>query len=424
MHTPRLTRPSLALAALVAAFAGASAASGQVRIIGYLSNFDVPNETEHECNEFEFELEGPHVEDVYHTYHNGNYGAPTITALPGNIGIRIVYDTPHHATAPGAIEHFGVSITPGHPITAQRFNWVIGGLNPPYPPPPPPPPPPPLAMPLIESEVIYLPTGAVLRQTVTNIDPLGRVIWVQRREIIAPREVALEELMPNDPLIQEAVEVDEGPERLLINEPLVIEEDGPRAGDLNSAVIVYDVFSNRRVLVGGEMTDAPGPLITCLLTASVAVGDNCPQQFLPTFTLQPESVTTVLDAAVYLYSDATGLEGYDNVSFQWKHEGVDIPGAHDTFLELDPIRPEDAGAYTVVIMNDCGFVSSQSAFVTINYPPPCPADYDHDGAINSSDFFDFLADFFDSRGNADLDLNLQITSQDFFLFLSHFFSGC
>ncbi len=413
-----------AAAILLAAACLSAPASAQVRIIGYLGNFDVYNETEHECNEFEIELEGPHPEDVYHTYHNPNYGTPTITALPGNIGIRLVYTTPNHATAPHALEHFGVSITAGHPITAQRFNWVIGGLNPPYPPPPPPPPPPPLAMPLIESEVLYLPTGAILRQTVTNVDPLGRVIWVQRREVVAQREVALEELMPEDPLIQGANQVDEGPERLLVNEPLVIDEDGPRAGELNSAVIVYDVFANRRVMVGGEMTDVPGNLITCVLTASITVGDNCPDPFLPMFTMQPQSVTTTLDSAVYLYSDAFGAEGYGDVEFQWKHEGVDIPGAHDTFLEIDPVGPDDAGAYTVVVMNDCGFVSSQSAHVTIEYPPPCPADYDHDGIINSNDFFDFLGDFFDSRGNADLNLDLQITSQDFFEFLAHFFSGC
>lgn len=72
-------------------------------LIGGLGNFDVPNNEGGDCNEFEIELEGPHPEDVYHTYHNPNYGSPTITALPGNIGIRVVYDTPLHATHPGSI---------------------------------------------------------------------------------------------------------------------------------------------------------------------------------------------------------------------------------------------------------------------------------------------------------------------------------
>lgn len=59
-------------------------ALADVIIIGGLGNFDCPNNTGDDCNGFEIELDGPHPEDVYHTYRNGNYGSPTISALPGN----------------------------------------------------------------------------------------------------------------------------------------------------------------------------------------------------------------------------------------------------------------------------------------------------------------------------------------------------
>jgi hypothetical protein len=55
-------------------------------------------------------------------------------------------------------------------------------------------------------------------------------------------------------------------------------------------------------------------------------------------------------------------------------------------------------------------------------PPPCQADWNHDGAANSQDFFDFLAAFF--ALNADFNDDGVTDSQDFFDFLASFFAGC
>ena len=61
-------------------------------------------------------------------------------------------------------------------------------------------------------------------------------------------------------------------------------------------------------------------------------------------------------------------------------------------------------------------------------PPPwppytfCPIDWNHDLALTSSDFFEFLADFF--TGFADVNCDAITNSADFFYFLELFFTDC
>jgi hypothetical protein len=71
--------------------------------------------------------------------------------------------------------------------------------------------------------------------------------------------------------------------------------------------------------------------------------------------------------------------------------------------------------------NADGFAENVRAIQFIA-PPGCAPDWNHDGTVNSQDFFDFLAGFFNS--NADYNGDGVTNSQDFFDFLSGFFAGC
>lgn len=415
-----LSRISLARFALIAPAAmalviAAGRAEAQPTIIGGLGNFDCPNEDEpeDECDGFEIELEGPHQEDVIHTYCNPNYGSPTVSNNASGTGVRIVYANPHYNTPPHMIEHFGVSLRNMGAITAQRFQWHhVNAVQPP-----------PIAVPTLDTQIIDTGNGLVMRQTITNIDTYQRSVWVIRREQQAIGEVTLEELTAGDPLVESSNDLDFDPvllpagASLVFDQPVSVEDGG-----LESDIFSYQIFKNRRVWNGWGMQDVMDVEIGNMMTAALATASNCGDVVLPTFTKQPKSVNTQIggEAELKVAVDADPSSGALN--YQWRHEGVDMPGQDGDTLDFKSVTWEDRGSYTCVVWNDCGRMDSLAA--QINIAPPCVADVTYDGVVDLADFFEFFNCFDATDGCGNIDGQPGVDLGDFFAFLNHFDQGC
>ncbi len=81
---------------------------------------------------------------------------------------------------------------------------------------------------------------------------------------------------------------------------------------------------------------------------------------LPVITQQPQSADVCQGSSVTFSVTATGATGY-----QWRKDGVDIPGATQSSYTISSVTSSDVGNYDCVVSNDCGSVTSNQASLTI-----------------------------------------------------------
>jgi hypothetical protein len=94
----------------------------------------------------------------------------------------------------------------------------------------------------------------------------------------------------------------------------------------------------------------------------------------PTILRQPASRTVPTGTAVTLAVEVGGTAPFE---FQWRKEGVPIPGAAASTLVLPNLRMADAGRYSVVVRNAEGVQLSQEAGLMVY--PAATGDTDADG---------------------------------------------
>ncbi|MDQ6785607.1 MAG: hypothetical protein M3033_02140 [Acidobacteriota bacterium] len=206
-------------------------------MFGSLSNFDVLNDTGEIAHGFEIELDGVTEQQAYYFYTYNRYGQPTVTPFAGGVYVRymsqwdaaaqqftsgtpiatdLTMTTAGHqcvGTLPSGCEHFG-AVTLANP-TRTVYRWLLadpqnpGSLiasNNPVAIPAPvwtvQPPAQVGGAPIVAAEV-------VAPEPPRPEQRAGDAQWVKIYKTELPREVALEELMTDDPVVpQDAAQVE------------------------------------------------------------------------------------------------------------------------------------------------------------------------------------------------------------------------
>ena len=101
---------------------------------------------------------------------------------------------------------------------------------------------------------------------------------------------------------------------------------------------------------------------TLTLTILAGGGGTTP----PGISSQPAS-RTVTNGGTATFSVAASGSG--TLRYQWRTNGVSVPGATNSSLALSPVTTNHAGGYSVVVTNNYGAVTSSTATLTVLVPP-------------------------------------------------------
>lgn len=107
------------------------------------------------------------------------------------------------------------------------------------------------------------------------------------------------------------------------------------------------------------------------------------------------------------------------VRYQWRRDGVPLPGETTSYVTLVFARASDAGWYDCVITSSCGSVVTRAAQVLV-----CVADYDQDGKVDELDREGYLAAYLAGDSGADRNADGSVDPSDLDAFLEAFEGGC
>jgi hypothetical protein len=87
----------------------------------------------------------------------------------------------------------------------------------------------------------------------------------------------------------------------------------------------------------------------------------------PYLTTQPAGASVPPGAHV-LFSVSAG--GTPPLTYQWRLDGTNVPGAQSSTLSLINVQPSDSGNYSVAVSNAVGGVVSANALLAVTTPLP------------------------------------------------------
>jgi gliding motility-associated-like protein len=128
--------------------------------------------------------------------------------------------------------------------------------------------------------------------------------------------------------------------------------------------------TGRTLLITGVASAMNGSAITVVVTGTCgSVTSNSAVlnvQTAPALTSFPVNAVVCENGTTQFEVTATG----SSLTYQWRVDGVNIPGATASTLPLNNVPRTDNGKrYDVVIMGSCGTLTSNSATLTVETPP-------------------------------------------------------
>ena len=96
-------------------------------------------------------------------------------------------------------------------------------------------------------------------------------------------------------------------------------------------------------------------------------GADIPHLGAPTITTQPLPQTVMVGTSATFSAQ---VDGASSLTFQWRKDGTNLTGATSSNYSIAITQPNHVGAYTVVVSNSFGSVTSAPpAVLTLNIPP-------------------------------------------------------
>jgi len=86
---------------------------------------------------------------------------------------------------------------------------------------------------------------------------------------------------------------------------------------------------------------------------------------IPMITKQPTDTTLCAGGRVEFSVGATGIA----LTYQWRKDGIDVPGATDSILVLEGVTAEKSGSYVAIVTGGLCDATSSTAFLTVQKPP-------------------------------------------------------
>jgi hypothetical protein len=105
------------------------------------------------------------------------------------------------------------------------------------------------------------------------------------------------------------------------------------------------------------------------LTSNAATLTVNPRPAAPAITKQPEALTVPIGGTATFTVEATGTEP---LRYQWRRNGLSIPGATTATLTIQNVQSSHAGTYTVRVTSPYGSATSQGAVLTVIDKPVPP----------------------------------------------------